>query len=569
MCISQCVVLVLVNLCLKVEGQMPHDHAHSAASASQTDEITLFQMHLHQTQSKTVELHLKTNSTSFGLNRKHQPLTDYEMPSQNSDSKLHRLYTQIMPSRRMWMGICGALAGISVMVTVVWCNSHDSCKSHKSPYEVGSCNEVDAFSSCSGSNEYLHLLRIFFIGTIHAYGPIMTYPVYRIVVGSRNIDEGPAFLVGTVFFLGRVVAQGMHWLGLVLCGAGLRSVQRLILTFYSIAMVGAFIATFEQSSSMATLFGVCCITLVSSRSISALLFIATDEDVMTVRILLYEFAQRAGSMWAGVVSVLLKHESFYQTSAGRFGGLSLPMIIPLACWLSIPKDMFMEEERLKDAQGDQQPGREPSSSAVEWGKFRIIAITMLLLRWSFSFFAFNAFPIIIRESGGPPLATVTALYGAEGVVYCFTAVPLTWAISGLGNSVLLGFTGGAWLVCLIPPIVVCTLGPNWFGYIIAVFAMDISHSVSNLLLAKVMHRCLRWEWMPLLSSQVNAVGGFVYALAMFQIPLSKHIGWPGTSVVGHGGALMVVALVYWYDRVAFLKMWDDCERFKSSVQVSG
>merc|ERR1719446_1024683 len=80
-------------------------------------------------------------------------------------------------------------------------------------------------------------------------------------------------------------------------------------------------------------------------------------------------------------------------------------------------------------------------------QFRVIAATWCLgAFWSFNFYAYTVFPVLIAESG-PSLQFVSTLYSAEGLLY--TAI-MMMVLPRLHSNFFLLFFGSTWLLALMP-----------------------------------------------------------------------------------------------------------------------
>lgn len=283
--------------------------------------------------------------------------------------------------------------------------------------------------------------------------------------------------------------------------------------------------------------------------------------------------------------------------------LCIPLWVCLACWYIMPQHRFFTAERLaaeqrnkQDRSPDNQVKKNPSitsetttcrsgsasdsvsvndvetcevsslnavsldavslrSSGWKDPAFMLIAVASLVGGWwSFNFYAYTVFPILIVAEGGPSLSTVSFLYSVEGLTYMMFML-LLW--SYLNRNYFFLYFGNNLILAILPPLVICFLGHiHWSAYIGGLFMMDVASAVMNAALGVVLLRCVDWNSIPKFYSQVNTVGGFVGALSNLQFALSESIGWEFTVLVGHGIPLAVAGIICLVNWKGLAEVWN-------------
>lgn len=430
--------------------------------------------------------------------------------------------------------------------------------------------------------EHLYLMFEFVIGSIYAYGPLMTYPIYNLVVRHGTVAEASPSVVSFWMFFMKLMVQPVHSLGVRACGQSLRSLQAFVIGLFSACICGLFFAA-DGTSSLGVVIGVCSLNLVSSRILGGTLFTVPLEDMIKVRTFVYDAAAQAGCLWVPLVGMLLGSELGREYGAVRFLALAMPLGVGLAAWLLLPPAGFFDASRMYEEQ--QKLLQTPEDSEAPWGRsskhmvqhcstastasgswedlsddedaevlanvplrpwadarFRVLAATCFLNWWSFSFFGYTAFPTLIQEAGGPSLEAIGSLYCIEGLVCCCCMAVI---LPRLRSHLFVLFFGSGLTLLALPPIAVCLMPHvHWSGYFAALLCMDVCGGISNTMTGVVLLRCLSWELLPSFYSDVSAIGGIITAVSMGQLAMHEYLGWVSTAVLSHGLVFVIVGLVY-------------------------
>eukprot|EP00747_Dinoflagellata_sp_TGD_P197990 gnl/TRDRNA2_/TRDRNA2_70045_c0_seq1.p1 gnl/TRDRNA2_/TRDRNA2_70045_c0~~gnl/TRDRNA2_/TRDRNA2_70045_c0_seq1.p1 ORF type:complete len:263 (+),score=18.07 gnl/TRDRNA2_/TRDRNA2_70045_c0_seq1:206-994(+) len=255
----------------------------------------------------------------------------------------------------------------------------------------------------------------------------------------------------------------------------------------------------------------------------------------------------------------------------------MPLMVVGAAWMLIPPACFYSPARLKAAEQDQSEmlvepphinllleqqhvledteGDAACSAKAPWNnaRFRVIAATWCVNWWSFNFYAYTAFPMLISKTG-PPLEVVSTLYTVESLL----ATVLTASFwHCLKTNLNVKFFGSAAALCILPPLAICVLGPiHWAFYLLTVLAMNIVCAVSNILLGTVMLRSLPWDLIPVFYSQVAAIGGCISAVSYTQLAIHELLeSWKLTVLCCHGLLLSLLVILYLTHQRAILEIW--------------
>lgn len=421
--------------------------------------------------------------------------------------------------------------------------------------------------------EHLYLLLIFVIGTSYTYGTLMNYPLYTTLVQKRNSFEAPAGLIVICFGSSKLIAQLSHLLGQRLFGRELLATKVLVTLMYGFAALGLLVASLSGITSVTVLLGFSSLNFISSRVLGGTLFASPSEEVVRRRIFVYDMAGQAGPVWLFTVGQLFQRTP--NTAIIRFFVLIHPLAVCLVAWWFLSPAPFFSSARMKAEQAAKEKCVEedtrlggslsvsPScnSSEVQWpwtnARFRVIAVTWCLNWWSFNFYAYNIFPVLISKVG-PQLSIVSLIYTAEGL----TCIILMSAFMPfLKAHPIEKFFLSSWALTFLAPLGICWLGRvHWTGYILTLYMMDFSCSISNLCLGSVLLRTLPWELTPVFFSHVSALGGIVCAVSFIQIYVAGILGWEMTAMLGHAGAIICAAVMYMIDRDAVSEIWNLCDR---------
>lgn len=193
-----------------------------------------------------------------------------------------------------------------------------------------------------------------------------------------------------------------------------------------------------------------------------------------------------------------------------------------------------------------------SEDAAIPGRRFLLCASQCLLFWSFNFYAYTVFPVLIARKG-PSLETVSTLYTVEGLLYTGVMVILLPKLRSHFNALYFGSIAG---VALTPLLSICVLGRiHWSGYLLGLWCSDMFCSISQSVFGLVCLRCLPWDTLPEFYSWTNTIGGLISALSNVQFALDENFGWRITVLVGHGVPLSLLLLTYFRHARTMSDIW--------------